>query len=435
MLSPYRDVLTRPGALAFSASGVLARLPMSMVGIGIVLMVSALYGSYGLAGAVSAVYVVAQAVCSPQLSRLVDRHGQARVMSPAVAISAFGLAWLITAALVEAPAGFLFVGAVITGAAIGSFGSLVRARWTALLGEDPHRTHTAYSLESALDELVFVVGPVLATVLATGVQATAGLVVPLFAMIAGGYWFLSLRTTEPPSAPVGSPRPRGSVLARPGMAVLAIVFVAMGAIFGATDVSTVAFADESGSKGVAGVILAVFALGSLISGLLYGTRQWKRPLYLRFANGMVLLAVGVCAFFFVQSLVALAAVMFVVGFAIAPTLINGNGLVQELVPRERLTEGLTWVGTSLGVGVSVGSSIAGARIDAAGSHAGFLVVVVAAACAVVATLAALRTLRGDAGEHVHDAVEAQSPSSTGGAAVAACELAESVDPSKQRPPA
>lgn len=434
MLSPYRDVLTRPGALAFSASGVLARLPMSMVGIGIVLMVSSLYGSYGLAGAVSAVYVVAQALCSPQLSRLVDRHGQARVMSPAVAIAAFGLVWLITAALLEAPAGFLFVGAVITGAAIGSFGALVRARWTALLGDDPHRTHTAYSLESALDELVFVVGPVLATVLATGVAPTAGLIVPLVAMMAGGYWFLSLRSTEPASAPVGSPRPRGSVLARPGMAVLSIVFVAMGAIFGATDVSTVAFADESGSKGLAGVILAVFALGSLISGLLYGTRQWKRPLYLRFANGMVLLAVGVCAFFFVQSLVALAAVMFVVGFAIAPTLINGNGLVQELVPRERLTEGLTWVGTSLGVGVSVGSSVAGARIDAAGSHAGFLVVVVAAASAVIATLAALRTLRGDVSEHVHDSVEPGSPSSTGGAAVAACEIAESVDPSKPRTP-
>ena len=83
MLSPYRDILTRPGALAFSASGVLARLPMSMVGIGIVLMVSALYGSYGLAGRVSAVYVIAQALCSPQLARFVDRYGQARVMRPA----------------------------------------------------------------------------------------------------------------------------------------------------------------------------------------------------------------------------------------------------------------------------------------------------------------------------------------------------------------
>ncbi|WP_028051250.1 MFS transporter [Cellulomonas sp. URHD0024] len=435
MLSPYRDVLTRPGALAFSASGVLARLPMSMVGIGIVLMVSSLYGSYGLAGAVSAVYVVSQAICSPQLSRLVDRRGQSRVMSPAVAIAAFGLVWLITTALLQLPAGFLFVGAVITGSAIGSFGSLVRARWASLLGTDAHRMHTAYSLESALDELVFVVGPVAATLLATGVAPTAGLVVPLVAMVGGGYWFLSLRGTEPPSAPVGSPRPRGSVLAKPGMAVLAVVFVAMGSIFGATDVSTVAFADEFGSKGLAGVILAVFALGSLISGLLYGTRQWKRPLYLRFANGMVLLAVGVCFFFFVHSLVALAAVMFVTGFAIAPTLINGNGLVQELVPRARLTEGLTWVGTSLGVGVSVGSSVAGARIDDAGSHAGFLVVVVAAGLAVVATLASLRTLRGDPAEHVHDSVEPGSPSSTGGAAVAACEIAESVEPSNPGTPA
>lgn len=430
MLQPYRDVLTRPGALAFSGAGVLARLPMSMVGIGIVLMVSTLYGSYGLAGRVSAVYVIAQALCSPQLARLVDRHGQSRIMRPAVAIAAVGLVGLVVAATTEAHEVWLYVAAVVTGAGIGSFGSLVRARWARVLGADPHRMHTAYSLESALDELVFIVGPVLATVLATGVAPTAGLIVPLVAMLVGGYWFLSLRRTEPPPAPVGSPRPKGSVLRKPGMVVLAIVFVAMGSIFGATDVATVAFAEESGSKGAAGVILAIFALGSLISGLLYGTRTWKRPLYVRFATGMVALAVGVCFFFLVQSLVALAAVMFVAGFAIAPTLINGNGLVQDLVPRERLTEGLTWVGTSLGVGVSVGSSVAGAQIDINGSHAGFLVVVISAGAAVLATLLALRTLRGDGAEHVHNSVEAESPSATGGAAVAACEVAEAVEPKR-----
>lgn len=430
MLQPYRDVLTRPGALAFSATGVLARLPMSMVGIGIVLMISSLYGSYGLAGRVSAVYVIAQAVCSPQLARLVDRHGQGRIMRPAVALAAVGLVGLVVAATTEAHEAWLYVAAVVTGAGIGSFGSLVRARWARVLGADPHRMHTAYSLESALDELVFIVGPVLATLLATGVAPTAGLIVPLVAMLVGGYWFLSLRRTEPPPAPAGSPRPKGSVLRRPGMVVLAIVFVAMGSIFGATDVATVAFAEESGAKGMAGVILAIFALGSLISGLLYGTRVWKRPLYLRFATGMVALAVGVCFFFLVQSLAVLAAVMFVTGFAIAPTLINGNGLVQDLVPRERLTEGLTWVGTSLGVGVSIGSSVAGAQIDVNGSHAGFLVVVVSAGAAVVATLAALRTLRGDGGDHVHDSVEAESPSATGGAAVAACEVAECVEPQR-----
>src|SRR6187551_443339 len=130
MLQPYRDVLTRPGALSFSASGALARLPMSMVGIGIVLMVSAEYGSYGLAGRVSAVYVIAQALCSPQLSRLVDRHGQARIMRPAVAVSAAGLVGLVAATLAEAPEAVLYVTAAVTGAAVGSFGSLVRARWS-----------------------------------------------------------------------------------------------------------------------------------------------------------------------------------------------------------------------------------------------------------------------------------------------------------------
>jgi len=433
VLGPYKDVLSRPGALRFSAAGTLARLPMSMVGIGIVLMVQSLYGSYGLAGRVSAVYIVAQAVCSPQLARLVDRHGQARIMRPAVGVAAVGLVGLVTAAVLSAPEAVLYVAAAVTGAAIGSFGSLVRARWSFLLGDDERRIHTAYSLESALDELVFVIGPVAATLLATGVTPSAGLVVPLVAMVIGGYWFCSLRATEPPVAPADAPRPRGSVLRNPAMLVLMLVFVAMGSIFGANDVSTVAFADEAGQKSLAGPVLAVFAAGSLLSGLLYGTRHWKRPLHQRFANGTVALAAGVTLFFFVHSLPVLSAVMFVTGFAIAPTLINGNGMVQQLVAPERLTEGLTWVGTSLGVGVSVGSSIAGAQIDAHGSHGGFRVAMVSAAVAVIAVLAGYRTLRGRHDGHVHDAIEPESPSATGGAAVAAAELAECVEHDRTRP--
>ncbi|WP_087508799.1 MFS transporter [Cellulomonas iranensis] len=453
MLQTYRDVLARPGALAFSATGVVARLPMSMVGIGIVLMVSSLYGSYGLAGRVSAAMVVAQAAGGPQIARLVDRYGQARVMRPAIVVSATSIVGLIVAASVHAPSAWLYVTAVLAGATIGSFGSLVRARWTHVLGDDPRRIHTAYSLESALDELVFVVGPVAATALATSVAPTAGLIVPVVAMLVGGLAFLSLRRTEPAVAAAHEPRPRGSVLARPGMLVIILVFVAIGGIFGATDVATVAFAEEQGSKGAAGLILAVFALGSLISGLLYGARHWVSPLHRRFAIGVVALAIGVCAFFLTQSLWALAGVMFVVGFAIAPSIINGNALVAELVPAGRLTEGLTWVGTGLSVGVSVGSSLAGTQIDAGGSHAGFLVVVASGAAALVATLVALPSLRrqaaaragaapaddapGDVPTTPTDAgpaagadaladatcVEDQPTSPTAGAAVAAAELA------------
>ncbi|WP_081861741.1 MFS transporter [Cellulomonas sp. HZM] len=433
MLQPYREILRRPGALSFSAAGTVARLPMSMVGIGIVLMVQALYGSYGLAGRVSATYVIAQAVCSPQIARLVDRHGQARVMRPAVAVAATALVGLVVAALTKAPTPWLYVTAALTGAAIGSFGSLVRARWTHVLGGEPRPLHTAYALESALDELVFVVGPVAATLLATSVTPSAGLVVPLVAMVVGGLWFCSLRTTEPPVAPKDRPRPTGSLLRTPAVIVLVIVFVAMGAIFGANDVSTVAFADEAGRKNLAGPVLAVFALGSLLSGLLYGTRHWRRPLHLRFAIGMVALAVGVSLFFLVTSLWVLAAVMFVTGFAIAPTLINGNGLVQALVPPERLTEGLTWVGTALGVGVSFGSSIAGARIDADGAHAGFLVVVAAAVLAVVAVGVAYPTLRPTRPAAIDEdvAVEDESPSPTAGSSVAATEIAGAIRTSRR----
>ncbi|QCB92399.1 MFS transporter [Cellulomonas shaoxiangyii] len=437
MLQPYRDVLARPGALAFSSAGVVARMPMSMVGIGIVLMVEALYGSYGLAGRVSAVFVVAQAACSPQIARFVDRYGQARVMRPAVLVSAAGIVLLVLAATQRAHPVWLYAAAVLAGSTIGSFGALVRARWTHALGEDPRGVHTAFSLESALDELVFVIGPVLATVLATSVAPAAGLVVPVVAMVVGGIWFLAQRPTEPPATgtlPVAD-RPRGSVLRSPGMVVLVVVFIAMGAIFGATDVSTVAFAEEVGRPGMAGVVLAVFALGSLLSGLLYGARHWASPVHRRFAIGVIALAFGVCAFFLAQSLTVLAVVMFVVGFSIAPTLINGNALVQGLVPAGRLTEGLTWVSTALGVGVSVGSSVAGSRIDAAGAHAGFLVVVVAAAAALVATLVALPVLRPRAGSRAPapDApgqrrVEDLSPSATGGATVAACETAAQAAP-------
>src|SRR5690606_18539280 len=155
-------ILSTPGTLAFSASAVIARLPMSMVGIGTILMIQGIYGSYALAGCVSAVLVVAQALFSPQIARLVDRAGQRRVTLPMLALTTIGLAGLILTAVLKAPQPLLYVFAAIAGATTGSFGSMVRARWTFAL-DDPRKLHTAYSLESALDELVFVVGPVLAT--------------------------------------------------------------------------------------------------------------------------------------------------------------------------------------------------------------------------------------------------------------------------------
>ncbi|WP_235915387.1 MFS transporter [Puerhibacterium puerhi] len=401
MPNPYADVLRVPGAAAFSGAGALARLPQSMVGIGTVLMVEGLYGSYAAAGRVSGVLVIAQALLSPQVARWVDRSGQRRVLLPMLALTTLSMAALVVAAWLRAPEALLWLFALLGGGSQGSYGSYVRARWSHVVRE-PKRLHTAYSLESAIDELGFIVGPVLATTLATAVLPPAGVAVAVVVGGAGALMFLAQRRTEPPltTAPasaggVGTVRPAGrrSAVLMPGMPVLAVTFVAMGTIFGASDVATVAFAQEHGNQGLSGLILAAFALGSLVAGLIYGALHLRSSLSTRFVIGLVALAAGVSLFLVTHSLVSLAAVMSVTGLAIAPTIINGNAMAQALVPPERLTEALAWVSAALGVGASLGSWLAGTRIEEAGAAAGFHVAMGAAWASALIALVTLPVLR------------------------------------------
>jgi len=391
VLTPYRDVLARPGALRFTLAGLIARLPTPMVGLGIVLMVSALYGSYGVAGRVSAVFVVVQAVCSPQLSRLVDRYGQARVMRPALAVACLGLTALVVAAVRHAPEPVLYLTAAVGGATIGSIGALVRARWSLVL-RTPGEIHTAYSLESALDEVTFIGGPVIATFLATAVTPWLALVVPIVAALAGGYWLLAQRGTEPPAT--GRPaRSTAEPMLSGALLVLLVIFLAAGVVFGGIDVAVVAFTADRGAPGSAGLVLAAVALGSLIAALGYGARQWASPLWLRLVGGTALLAAGTAALLAVGSVPLLAVVGFLAGFAIAPTIVNGNSFVQLIAPPRRMTEGFTWLGAAIGIGVSLGASVSGTMIDAHGPRGGFVVVAAAASAALLVGLAAAPVLR------------------------------------------
>ena len=391
MLRPYRDVLARPGALRFTLAGLIARLPTPMVGLGIVLMISALYGSYGMAGRVSAVFVVVQAVCSPQLAKFVDRYGQAKVMRPAFAVACLGLAGLVAAAVQHASEPVLYATAAVSGATIGSVGALVRARWNAIL-TTPAEIHTAYSLESALDELTFIGGPVVATFLATGVTPWSALVVPIVALLVGGYWLLSQRETEP--AATGRPvRRTGEPMLSGALVVLLVIFLAAGIVFGGIDVSVVAFTEEHGAPGTAGLVLAAVALGSLIAALTYGARPWESPLWLRLVVGTGLLTVGTAALLPVGSIPLLAGLGFLAGFAIAPTIVNGNSFIQLIVPPRRMTEGFTWLSAAIGIGVSLGASVSGTVIDAHGARAGFAVVAGAAATALLVSLTAVPVLR------------------------------------------
>ncbi|GGX70873.1 MFS transporter [Streptomyces minutiscleroticus] len=389
MPSPYRALFTAPGAAAFSAAGLLGRMPLSMMGIGVVTMISQVTGRYGLAGALSATIALSAAALGPQVSRLVDRHGQRRVLRPATLLSLTAAAALLLAVRLGWPDPVLF----LCCAGIGctpSIGSMTRARWGKLYRGSP-RLHTAYAFESVIDEVCFILGPIISIGLSTAWFPEAGPLLAACFLAAGVFWLTAQRATEP------EPHPRehhtgGSALRSPGLQVLVATFVATGTIFGAVDVVTVAFAEEQGHKGAASLVLAVYAAGSCVAGAVFGLLRLTGPPARRWGLGVCAMAVSMIPLLLVGNLPFLAVALFVAGLSIAPTMITTMALVEQHVPRAKLTEGMTWVSTGLAVGVALGSSVAGWVIDAAGADAGYGVPAVAGAVAVVIGLLGHRRL-------------------------------------------
>ncbi|RRD30947.1 MFS transporter [Actinomyces bowdenii] len=416
MASPYSRVLAHPGARSFSAAGLIARFPMSMVGISTILAVESIYEEYFAAGLVSAVNIVAVAIGAPLLARLVDARGQSRVMIPATLVSGAALAGLIAAATMRMPLVVIVALSALAGGLAGSMGSLVRARWTAIL-RTPEDIHTAFSLEAALDEVAFIIGPVLATALSTSplLPVTSGWAAALVMQIVGGLWFLSQRSTEPAPHPhgragqggaagaaaggaggaCGEPPPAGParVLAHSAVLAIVLVFLASGAMFGALDITVVSRTEEMGVPSAAGLLLAAWSAGSLTAALVYGSRSWGWPLWKQLLAGLAVFAAGTSTFLAAPGLVILGVLMMLTGMAIAPTITTGNNIIQVTVAPSQLTEGLAWVGTSLNIGVSLGSLLGGRIIDSAGSTGGFLVVAAFAWLALLVGLGRLRILR------------------------------------------
>src|ERR671914_856400 len=218
MLKTYRSLLSTQHARAFVLAGFVARLSISMRALGSVLMVSELTGSYGLAGAVAAAALLAEAVAAPRLGRAVDRYGQRRVLLISLAVHSVGTLALVLSAQLSAPGWTLFAAAALSGAAALPVGSLVRARWSALVGGSP-TLEAAFALESTLDELVFVVGPMLVTALALGVAPGAGLLGALFLTTVGSLALALQRRTEPAPAAVWD-RSDTPAIRTPGLQVL-----------------------------------------------------------------------------------------------------------------------------------------------------------------------------------------------------------------------
>lgn len=385
MLANYRRVFAHPGALAFSATGLVARLPISMMTLGIVLLVSTLTGSYGLAGQVSAAYIIGNAAFAVPHGRLADRFGQGRVLYVDSVVFAFASSLMIVSISDDWALPLPHLLGALAGAAIPQIGTMVRGRWAHLLEKDSER-HTAFAVEGVADEIVFVTGPALVTFLSTVFAPQSGLVVAIVAGTVGTIALAVQRRTEPPAHPhdptvARTPMPWGL------LAPLTVGALALGSVFGALEVATVAFADDAGHKALSGLMLGAFSMGSLLAGVWAGAMIWERGPLPRARIGMGLLVVGTTSLPFLPGLALVTVALSLTGLALAPTLIALFSLIEASVPRSRLNEAMGVVQTGMSAGIAPGAWLAGVVADERGGSAAYWVCAVSAALAVLAGIA------------------------------------------------
>lgn len=383
----YRALLRTPHARRLIACALVARLPLGMVPLALLLTVREAGGSYAAAGAVSGAYLVAAGIGAPVAGRLVDRQGQTRVLVPRAALFSGLLLGVCALALVEAPLLALGGCAAAAGAFVPPVAASLRSLWPRLL-EGPELRASAYALEASLQEIFFLVGPLIVALVSSTVSPTAALVV---AAAAGGAGTLAFAA----SAPVRAWRPETDrhvsgllgALESPGVRTIVLFAACCGVAFGGTEVAMPAFAEDHGGAELGGVPLALFAGGSLVGGLVAGARTRAPPRRMLRLSALLLVA-GLALPAFAGSLPVLSALAFVAGLPIAPAFTAAYGLVDAAARRGSAAEAFAWIGTAISSGLAAGTAVGGALIEWAGVRASF-----GLGCAAAA-LAALLAMTG-----------------------------------------
>lgn len=370
----YRSLFAEPGRAWFMTATAIGRTPSAMKALACILLVQQLTGSYGMAGLVGATQTLVAALFAPVLARLIDTRGASGVLFWTMLAHIAGVAALIAAAYSDLHPVSILIGAVIIGASSVQFGSLSRAWWVQELGRG-RALERAYSLESIIDEIGFILGPIVVVPLCLEIHPTAGLLAALLLIIIGSVMFLirplprsttQLSATSSVSKP-GSGQP---VMRVPAMQLIALALVFAGTIFGAIEIVIVAFTEHQGQPGAASYMVASFAGGSLIGAVVYGARQWPGSIAIKLLISFGWLGLGTIPILLAPTIPLMTLAVFVTGVAIAPTLITANLFVELVAPPSRMTEAFAWMGSAAAAGVAIGSAAAGYLVDEFGVRGG-----------------------------------------------------------------
>jgi MFS family permease len=389
-LRAWSALLGAPGALPLVAASLVARLPIGMTGLALVLLVRDAGHSYTAAGVVVGAYSLAGAATVPVFGRLVDRVGQPSVLVPLALLFPAALLGVIALAESGRPPAALVAAAALAGAALPPVAACIRALWPALLPH-PELANTAYAFEASVQELFFIAGPLIVALLAAVSPAAAVGASAAF----GALGTLAFAATPSVRRWRGQARrgvgPLGA-LATPGVRTVLGASACMGLSFGAIEVAVPAAAEAEGSRAAAGIVLAAFSLGSLVGGVALGAAPAARRPSVRYAAALAAYAAGLLLPLAASGIPALAVLFFVAGLAIAPAFAGAYGLTSALAEPGTATEAFAWISTSVVGGVAAGTAFGGAVVERLGVAPALGLAAGAAAVAAVTTAARRPTL-------------------------------------------
>ncbi|MFC8665329.1 MFS transporter [Streptomyces sp. NPDC057199] len=381
----YRNLLRTSGAAAFFLPAAVGRLGIAMTGIGIVWLVHARTGSYAAAGLVTGGFAVADAVAGPQLGRLTDRFGQARVLPCALAAHAGAVALLLTGAAADLVAG------VLVGATLPQLSALSAARWSALLsGERAAALPTAFALEALANGVSYLAGPALVSVLGAAGRPGAGVLLAAALVVGGGLALAAQRRTMPPLTGRAERRHAGRALLRSTFLRQVALGLALGVFFGAMQVSVAAYAVGRGTPDAAALLYFAANCTNLVGGWAYGAWFHGGSPRRRQAAAAACLTLASLPLTFLDAPLAIGATLALTGLAVPVLLILTSVLTDSAVPRAVLTQAFTWGNSASAAGSAGAAAVAGRVVDTGGAHGGFAVAAGAAAMMTILALGGLR---------------------------------------------
>lgn len=389
----YRTLMRPPGVARLVLSVMIGRLPIGIFSFAIVLLVRQETRSFAQAGPASAAWALGAGIVAPLQGRLVDRFGQPAVLIPSTLLNAGAVAGIVIGARAGASIWLLSLFAWLGGAALPPLGACMRSIWADTFSQDATARSIAYTFESMIAELFYIVGPAITTVLIAVSSPSAALLLAIGLSAAGTIAFATGALSRAWRGEETEERTRAGALAAPGMRTLMLAIVPTGVAFGALEVAMPAFAVAQGhAAGLAGIFLTAMALGSLLGGLWYGGRRWRGPIARRFIGLQALFTLGLLPLLMADSIWSMAVVMTIAGLALAPSAAAGYLVVDHVAPPGTVTEATTWVMTANVVGGALGAALGGLVAQRVSVHAALLLACAGPLLGTAVSLIRRRTL-------------------------------------------